>query len=247
MNKIFIFLMLILIQLNLYSKEEILICDFRNRTPEMIIDESGEISGPLKDILEEAAKKINYKIYWRITPFSRSINDLKSGKVDIVPRTIMNEQRKEFINFLGPINYQKKEISFLIKKDSEISIKNYEDLKKYKIGSKIGTFYFDEFNNDIKLNKVESIDDFNMSKMFINGRFDVMIVLDKQAIEIELKKNNFDNYIYAEYIYEIEIGNYYGMSKKSKFADIFEILNEELKNMKEIGRIEEIYLKYNIK
>lgn len=37
------------------------------------------------------------------------------------------------------------------------------------------------------------------------------------------------------------------MSKKSKFADIFEILNEELKNMKEIGRIEEIYLKYNIK
>lgn len=188
MNKIFIFLMLILIQLNLYSKEEILICDFRNRPPEMIIDESGEISGPLKDILEEAAKKINYKIYWRITPFSRSINDLKSGKVDIVPRTIMNEQRKEFINFLGPINYQKKEISFLIKKNSEISIKNYEDLKKYKIGSKIGTFYFDEFNNDIKLNKVESIDDFNMSKMFINGRFDVMIVLDKQAIEIELKK-----------------------------------------------------------
>ena len=136
-----VLLSLLFIYNSLQAEDNFLQADFRHRPPEMIV-EGKKMWGPLKDILEEAAKKIEYRIKWRIAPFARSLGDLKKGVSDILPRTVRTEEREVFVNYLGPIGYQQKDILFLVKKGKEDLINRYEDLKGLSIAVKRKTAYF---------------------------------------------------------------------------------------------------------
>lgn len=230
-----------------FGEEGILHADIRHRPPEMIIDENGQpFSGPLYDILEESAGEIGYKIRWRKAHFARSLKDLQHGGVDIVPRTIMTEERKAYIEYLGPIGYQQKDICFLVRKGSEDLLNVYDDLRNVRVGVKRKTAYFSKFDRDTTIQKTESNDDDNMAKMFAMQRFDTMIVLDKLSLEEALKANGITDYSYANYVYTQKIGNYFGMSKLSPQIDIYGQLNITFSNMLTAGRIRDIYKKYNL-
>ena len=73
----------------------------------------------------------------------------------------------------------------------------YEDLVLNRLFNKKDTAYFDQFNNDGKIEKVESLDDENMADMFIADRFDTMIILDKTVIETELQERGFSDFAYS--------------------------------------------------
>ncbi len=230
-----------------FAQEKTLRADYRQRPPEMTIDETtGHFFGPLIDILEEAARKVGCQIKWRKAPFQRSYKELQLGFIDIVPRVILTEERKAFVAYLGPIGYQQKDIMFLVRKGQENLINSYEDLRKVSVGTKRDTAYFERFKEDTSIIKVLSRDDKNMSKMFAAGRFDTMIVLDTRAIEKALSDINFTDYAYAHYRYVQKIGNYYGMSKKSPNIGIYQKINRALQELLKSGRVKEIYKKYNV-
>lgn len=47
-----------------------LTADFRHRPPEMVLDEAtNSMTGPLKDIVEQATQKLGYSIEWRSRGF----------------------------------------------------------------------------------------------------------------------------------------------------------------------------------
>lgn len=221
--------------------------DYRQRPPEMVIEESkGTFAGPLIDVLEEGASRLGYRVQWREAPFQRSYRDLQLGKVDVVPRVILTEERKAFVAYLGPIGCQRKDILFLVRQGEKNLLNTYEDLTRVTIGTKKDTAYFDRFNKDERLKKVLSLDDANMSRMFAAGRFDTMIVLDKGAIEKAMRDINFTDYSYANYRYAQLIGNYYGMSKKSPHINRYSGLNETLRDLARTGRVKQIYTRYNV-
>lgn len=227
------------------ADDNVLHADIRHRPPEMIIDKNHS-SGPLKDVLDEAAEQVGYTINWRIAPFARTLKDLQTGRVDLVPRVIKTANRQEYIDYLGPIGYQQKDIQFLVRKGQENLLSTYEDLYQFEIGVKRDTSYFPQFNTDEKLNKVLSLDDSNMSSMFAANRFDAMIVLDKQSIEIAMKQINFTDYAYADYAYEQQLGIFYGLSKQThdqsgKQEQLHQNLNKVLHQMTDTGRVNEIY------
>ncbi|MFO7749268.1 MAG: transporter substrate-binding domain-containing protein [Desulfobacteraceae bacterium] len=230
---------------SLQADEQVLHGDFRQRPPEMVI-QGKNLSGPLKEIIEEAAQKIGFIVQWRIAPFARSLNALKDGKVDIVPRTLRNEKRESFVHYLGPIGYQQKDILFLVNRGEENRIKAYEDLKGLTIGVKRETAYFTRFDEDTALQKEKSIDDANMVKMFKADRFDTMAVLDKTSLERALAKAHIGDHAYAAYRHSQILGNYYGLSKRSPRAGIYPRLNRVLLSMTASGRVADIYRKYGI-
>jgi len=219
--------------------------DFRHRPPEMIVDASG-VSGPLIEILNVAAKKIGHRVQWKKAMFPNSLKDLESGALDILPRTLKTKKRDLFINYLGPIGFQDKTILFLVKKGEEKLINTYEDLAKLKIGVRIKTAYFEKFNLDSTLDKIETINDSNMVRMFDRYRFDTMAVLDIDSIEFALKKNKITNYAYANYRFKQKIANFYAMSKKSKVNKLQFSLGNTLKEMANSGEIRVIYEKYGV-
>jgi polar amino acid transport system substrate-binding protein len=231
------------------AEEKVLRASFRSRPPEMLIDEKTKaLSGPLKDILDEAAAKIGYQVSWSEVPFARSIAyELENGNgSDVVPRVHYTQERTRFIEFLGPIGYQQKDVVFLVKKGKENSINTYEDLRKMSVGVKRGSFFFEEFYVDKQIRKIDGLDDKNMVMMFDVGRFDTMIVLDKEALEQELKNHHISDYSFANYKYTQKIGNYYAMSKKSKLIRLAPQLQNALMEMLAGGRINAIYTQYNL-
>lgn len=244
-RSILLSLAFIVLSFSCRADERVLHADFRPRPPEMVVN--GEsFSGPLKDILEEAAVSLGCRVKWRLAPFPRSLDDLKAGRIDIIPRTIRNDEREAFVNFLGPIGSQKKDILFLVKKGMEGSIRSYEDLGKFTIGIKLKTAYFDRFDNDRALHKETAGDDLNLARMFIGGRFGAVAILDKPAMESALAGLDFSDYAYADYRFKQEIGNYYGMSKTAANAGLFPRLDAKVKEMMATGRVAEIYTQFGV-
>lgn len=217
-----------------------LLVDVRQRPPEMVIN-GEKYSGPLLDIIGEAAKNAGYKVKFNVRQFKASLARLKMGKTDVLPRTICTEKRARLIDYLGPIGYQEKTICFLVKPGREKTITSFEDLGNLKIGVKKGTVYFRKFDESSDIVKVESRDDDNMVKMFQKNRFDAMIILDRKALESALKKHHISEYSFAEFKHVIRIGNYFGIAPKHEAR---EKLQQELEKMTMSGRVRYLYEKY---
>ncbi|MES2948565.1 MAG: transporter substrate-binding domain-containing protein [Pseudomonadota bacterium] len=228
-------------------RDKVLKADARPRPPEMLVNEkTGESSGPLLDVLNEAVRTIGYCVEWRIAPFPRSLAELEMGTVDLVPRLVMTDERKRFANFLGPIAVKQTAIEFLVKRGKEDTLKSYEDLRGLTVGAKRGTAYFESFNKDTAIKRFEALDDENLAKMFDARRVDVLIVLDRPAIEQVLRELNISGYAWAVYKEPVQLGIYYGMSKTSRHTAITEPLSNALKALAKSGRVNEIYTAHHV-
>ncbi len=217
--------------------------DFRHRPPEMTVEtENYHLSGPLKDVMDQAAARLGHTIEWRVVPFIRSLHNLRNHKTDIVPRVIHTQERTAFIDYIGPIAMERHDIYFLTRSNGP-QIAQYQDLKSLQIGVKRGTVYFEKFDQDTTLNKITVADDFNLARMLRAGRIDAAIVLDMPAMLAELQTIDFNGYQQSEYVYPNEMGNYYGMPLNHPQARAF---NQTLAEMKQDGTIDAIYHRYGL-
>jgi polar amino acid transport system substrate-binding protein len=241
-------LLLFLLCLPLCQAEQVLRADYRERPPEMQARDSLPV-GPLIEVLNVAAQRVDARIEWRYAPFVRSLKDLKSGRVDLVPRVLFTTERMGYIHFLPSIGTQRKSIRFIVKSGQQSSLRSYADLQGKVIGVKRGTAYFDQFDSDNTLRKSLITDDYLLAGMFRAGRLDTLVVLDAEAIEAQFRKIGFSDYSYAEYRYEQSIGNYYGVSKRNYLGAkkaIYERLGQVLHDMREGGEIARIYHRYGV-
>lgn len=232
---------------NLYAQGKFLHADARPRPPEIVTDErTGVISGPVVVILNEAAAKLGYQVQWRIAPFPRTLEDMKSGAIDLVPAIFQSEERAVFMNFLGPIGVESNPVLFLTRAGQEQQIKSYDDLKKLRIGVKRGTLYFPQFDMDKTMQRVASYDDSNMVKMLIAGRFDVMIVNDKESVLAALTPAEKNRVAWSEYQATRALARYFGMSKFSKHKHLAPALSNTIRDMAKQGRVTEIYRDFGL-
>ena len=242
-------LLLCLLLLAPASHAELLLrADYRERPPEMQALDN-EPNGPLIAILDTAAKRIDARIEWRYAPFVRSLEDLKSGRIDLLPRVLFTDERKAYVYYLPAIGIQRKSIRFIVKPGREASLRSYADLREGVIGAKRGTAYFDEFDGDGLISKVLATDDHLLARMFRAGRLDAVAVLDREAIEAQFRKIGFSDYRYADYRYDQSIGNYYGASLRlyrGQKQAIYDRLAHELRRMRESGEIAAIYRRYGV-
>ena len=228
-------------------RDKVLKADVRHRPPEMVVNEKSKSSaGPLLDVLNEAARTVGYCVEWRIAPFPRSLVELETGSVDLVPRLVLTEERKRFASFLGPIAVKPTAIEFLVKRGKEDSLKSYDDLLSLRVGAKRGTAYFEQFNKDTSIKRFEAPDDENLAKMFDANRIDVLIVLDRPAIEKVLNELNIVGYAWAPYREPVQLGIYFGMSRASRHYASAEALSNALKAMAKSGRVNDIYAAHNV-
>ncbi len=217
--------------------------DFRQRPPEMVVDsKTNQLSGPLKEVIEQAAAQIGYNIEWRKVPFIRSLYNLKNNETDIVPRVIKTPEREQYIRYIGPIAVQNHDVEF-ITTVSGPKIETYNDLLPLRIGVKRGTAYFQRFDADKSLIKIIVKDDFNLARMLKAERIDTAAVIDFSSFLSELNVIHFTEIQKANYVYPNKIGNYYGMPLNSPVA---QQLNQVLLEMVENGNIDAIYHKYGI-
>ncbi|NGZ27155.1 MAG: transporter substrate-binding domain-containing protein, partial [Magnetococcales bacterium] len=221
-----------------WAEEKRLTAHIRHRPPYLIV-QGQYLGGSLKEILDLAAQRAGYRVDWQDVPFTKSIEALKTGEVDLVPRTVVTPERQQFVRFLPPIGYEQQEILFLTRKGQEKTIRNYDDLKNLRIGLKKGTAYFDRFNKDTTLNKQPFAgDDYGLLNQFISGAVDTIIILDRRAMDSALAGMGFTDYGYAQYrlIQNLELN--YGFSRASAHLQAADALEQELQTMQAKGEVD---------
>ncbi|HBZ94544.1 MULTISPECIES: substrate-binding periplasmic protein [unclassified Pseudomonas] len=238
----------LLFALTCVGDDDVLRVDFRERPPEMhAVD--GLPSGPLISVLETAAQRLGIDLHWREAPFLRSLEDLRSGRVDLVPRVLLTEQRREYIHFLPSIGNQQLNIRFVTRPGEEGRLSRYEDLYRLSLGVKRGTAYFEPFDSDDLLNRVFASDDAQLVAMFRAGRLDTIAVLDVAPMEAQLQAMGFRDYSYAHYAHRQVLGNHFGASLKRYQSDrreLYDRLGAELERMRAEGEIALIYRRYGV-
>lgn len=227
-----------------WAADKVLYVDVRNRPPDMVKN-GDRHSGPLLEVIDRAAQKIGYRTVYVERRFELSLSLLqqKKGNIDIVPRVVWTSEREKQFDYLGPIGSNDIEILFLVKAGQEGTIRRFEDLEKLSVGTKAKTAYFERFDKNAAIRKIEAIDDDNLVQMFRAGRFDTMIVLDKPALEAALKKFGIGDYAYAQYRHPLRLDIYFGITKDHPERAA---LQKTLKEMGRSGEIFEIYRKAGV-
>lgn len=230
------------------AADDVLRVDFRERTPEMrVVD--GLPSGPLVSVLETAAQRVGVELHWRQAPFLRSLDDLRSGRIDLVPRVLLTQQRREYIHFLPSIGNQQLNVRFVVPPGEEARLSRYEDLYDLSLGVKRGTAYFEPFDSDDLLDRAYVSDDAQLAAMFRAGRLDTIAVLDAAPMEEQFQAMNFRDYSYAHYTHQQVLGNHFGASLRRYHSDrgeLYDRLGAELQRMREEGEVALIYHRYGV-
>ncbi|HWK47346.1 MAG TPA: transporter substrate-binding domain-containing protein [Stellaceae bacterium] len=227
------------------ARAEEIVGHFRPRPPEMVVAD-GKFSGPIKDILEQALAPLGLTISWQDVPFARSLKELKDGDPVIVPRYNRTAEREEFSLYLGPIAVQRRHIVFAVRQGDEQRIKSYADLASLTIGTKRGTSYFDQFDQDKTLHKEEVVDDLNLALPLRAGRRDAAIVLDQTAFESAAKEAGWSDYAWAAWRVDLTQANYYAIAKSGPLAAKGPAIDAALQAMAADGRVKAIYAKYGL-
>jgi len=212
----------------------------------MVIADGGQLSGPIKDILDEAAASMGLTIAWQIVPFARSLDDLHNGAPVIVPRVLRTADRETFVRYLGPIAVQHRIVRFAARPDRAVAIRGYEDLKSLKIATLRGTATFPEFDSDGSLDKQLMTDDVARVRLLEARRVDAIISIDQRTLSLAFQAIKFTDWAWAPYEVTMDGGNYYGISRNGPLARRADALDRALQRLVETGRVREIYLAYGL-
>lgn len=208
--------------------------------------ENGQVKGIGVDIVTEAFNRMGYKVIKKFLPFSRAVEMLRNGEIDVITDVKKTEERQKFGIF------PKESIitaytSLFVKSDSEIKFDgNILALKPYKIGIIRDYTYGAEFDKAVedKILKVEVVDDKkqNMNKI-LDNRIDIYIE-NKLVEEVALKATNNENKI-QELKPELNKTELYAyFSKKKNPGQMIDEFDKKLAEIKKDGTFEKIYSSY---
>ena len=228
------------------SDENTILADFRTRPPYMYIKNNAPY-GPMIEIIEKLVERSGKEIQWQFRPFGNSLDALKAGETDLVPRGYHTKEREDFILYLGPLGTENKNVHFLMRKDDDRRLERYEDLNQFKIVVKDKGFYFKRFNEDGELNKIPLPEDFEMARAFMNHKADIIAYYDQHPLTAAIEQLGYamSDFKIAPYKERFDIGLYIALSKNSPFAKDAQKFQSILDAMKTSGELEEIYMKYD--
>ena len=109
-------------------------------------------------ILEELGKRLNLHFQFIECPWIRCLEQIKSGQADFINGIAKQADREKYMYFIEPPYKEIFSTAFYKRKGRKGSlhlIQKYEDLYKVEVGMIRGGVYFDRFDKDPKIAKVE--------------------------------------------------------------------------------------------
>lgn len=204
---------------------------------------NGTCVGPEAEITELLLKKAGHTIKWHFKPWVRSLNEAKTGDVDLLPRHSMTDERQ---TYLYPIlmGYRERKIYFYANQlRGDIVVKNFSDLRKYAIGTLKGSYYFDEFQNSLDIQKITVVESEQLAEMLAANRLDLVITTAVHRLDLFENKSAFKQ---MDYIKSVLLGRYLSIPKASNKISEAEKLEKIMLEMRKDGTFEEIFQKYKL-
>lgn len=186
------------------------------------------------------AKTFNAVLLGHQTPFARRLKQLEQGKIDLLAGLLKTPEREQYAYFLDPPYKEKSNKFFFVKKGEGFRLKEYQDLYKLKVGVQINSKYFPRFDNDNRINKIETSNIEGRFLMLSIGRIDALIHTDIYGLHVMQKLELNNRVEVAPFKYTKYNPVYIAISKRSKLIRQKKNIENEFRLMIKSGEVDKI-------
>lgn len=239
-NNAMLYVILILVSIT-YARDTVLVST--DTWPPFRIGNTPAMTGIDIDILKELEKELNVAFIVNQAPWVRCLDLMKNGQTDVMIGLAKTSEREEYISY-SKQPYYSCSPAFFVRKGSKVVINTYNDLKKITIGYARASAYFESFDSDISLQKVDIADETTLIKMLLSDRVQAIVGTDCQ-VAFDLKIHGWSKSIErTAYKPNAQTYLYIGISKKSPFITRINDLNRAVDRLIANKRPQTIASKY---
>lgn len=213
-------------------------------SPYRMIDAAGNLGGIDIDLIHALEKKLGVTIEIELHPWSRCLEMMRDGEVDLMSGLAWSEDRARYIQYLKP-SYHTVQPVFYTLAGKGPSIASYNDLFGKRIGQSMKSVYFEPYNSDIRLYKVDLSSETQILQLLSLGRIDVAVGTDPN-ISWDIKRLGYKGvFERTAYIPPVKTDIYIGVSKKSGTLKNVGDLERALAELIQDGSVDSFIEKYH--
>lgn len=128
-----------------------LIAGLSEYPPYYYTDSKGAWKGMSLEVLKRVVKKSGYTLYVETVPWSRAMNYIKLGRIDLMLNVTQTAERARFMDFIGPCSYE--QMVLIVKKENiNLKVSSLNDLSRYS-EKKFGLqhdYYYPQISDRLK-------------------------------------------------------------------------------------------------
>ena len=245
MNRVLLSIWLLL-SANLVSAETFVLA-FHRSPPYSDISETGKPFGMDMEISGAISRQMGIQLKTLNCPLARCLQLMKEGQSDLILGLIKTDERQAFMAFVHPPYYTiEPAFAFYKKRDSDVSLDNYQGLQDYIIAVTRGGAYYERFDQDINLHKLEPLSVDNQLNLLLKNRVDLVIGVESTldtTIGIMGLTDEVSKVAYRAYS---PISAFMAVSRKSPLMGKLSEISAALLAIKKSGELGKILIKYNI-
>jgi len=177
-------------------------------------------------------------------PFARCLTLVEQGKVDMIMGLKKLPEREKNLIFLEPPHMvQHYPLRFFTLTANKTIINKFEDLEKLTVGTLRGGRYFEQFDNDTAIAKVELNSRKQLVEMLLRGRIDTFIEREESVLPYLSLTEYLKQFSLANYQYTKDVNSYIAVSKHSAIKVYAERLTTQLNKLVDNGTMKTIRMK----
>lgn len=200
-----------------------------------------ELVGYNIDIVKLLSKQLNLNPVFILCPFARCLVLVKQGEADMILGLKKLADREKYLIFLEPpYMVQHYPLRFFTLASKNTTINNFADLTRLTVGTMRGASYFELFDQNKAINRVELTSREQLVNMLLRGRIDTFIEREESIIPLLPKDDYKEKLSLASYQYNQAVNSYIAISKKSDLKADVKAISNQLKKLVESGTIKSI-------
>ncbi len=202
-------------------------------------NDKGEMVGIDLDLLKAIAEDQGFEYELQVLGFSAAVTSLEAGESDaVIAGMSITDERKEKYDFTT--SYYDSGVGMAVLADSDID--SYDDLTGKQVAAKIGTegcTFAESIADQYGFTVTQFEDSFSMYQDVLSG-ISAACFEDYPVMGYEISRG-----LGLKLPTEMEAGNSYGLAvMKGENAELIQMFNDGLANLKESGKYDEILNTY---
>jgi len=209
--------------------------------PPMVDFVDGHFVGENIEVAKLLAKKLDKDIYFIRCPIARCLSMIEKGHADMILSLRKTQARQQYMTYLTPpFKVQHFPLRFYVLKERKLEISKFEDLNALSVGVVRGAAYFDRFDQDKSINKVEVTGHRQLIQMLLKSRIDTFLEREETIIPLIEAQVYQSKITLAQYQFDKSVDSYIAISKKSSFHKDIGKMSEQLTLMIKSGEIQQL-------
>ena len=195
------------------------------------------------DLTLALEKELGIPIEIQRHPWARALAMMDAGQADLITGIARTPEREAYMAYIFP-SYSAVRPVFYAPKGRGSEIQTYNDLYGKTIGMSTHSAYFEPFNSDIRLNKVNLSTEIQILNMLALQRIELAIGTDPNMSYDVARLNHGDKVEPTAYQPETNTPLYIALSRNSLAMSMYSQIERALQTLLENQTIEEILSKY---